>query len=303
MFAASALLALNTLLAQSLLAAKRVLLSIFVIEIGVPLLMAAELLIARPQSGNAVAAMYLLACAALALAFAGYWRQRPQPSSAIAAVPTVLDSATRTQLDGVRKHLFWVSALSLVSQWGGVILLGWFADPAQVALFSIALRVAMLNSFILRAVNAVVGARFAELYHRADLAGLRTLALHSSRLMALVAIPLLLLLLYCAQPLLAIFGDEFVLAVPCLIILSIGQFLNVITGAVCLLLEMTGSEARLRQFELISALVMLVLGFTLVPLWGALGAAIATACAVGSVNLLAVYEVKRRFGFNMLKIW
>jgi O-antigen/teichoic acid export membrane protein len=66
---------------------------------------------------------------------------------------------------------------------------------------------------------------------------------------------------------------------------------------------MTGGEAQLRRYELISALIMVILGFASVPFFGAIGAAIATACAVASVNLLATFEVKRRFGFNMLKIW
>lgn len=293
---ASIFLALNTLQSQSLLAAKRVLTSIFVLEIGVPLIMVMLLSIAAPRSAVAISTLYLSASFILVIAFSGYWQRR-----AGATAPT-LDVDERAQINNVRTHLFGVASLSLISQWGGVILLGWFTDSAEIALFSIALRVAMVNSFILRAVNAVVGTRFAQFYHHGDIAGLRSLAMQSTRLMVVIAVPMLCLLLIFGRPLLMIFGTEFVAATTCLAILSLGQFINVMTGAVCLLLEMTGGEAQLRRFELISALVMVAMGFVLVPLYGAIGAAIATACSVASVNLLAAYEVKRRFGFNMLNI-
>lgn len=290
-------LALNTLQSQSFLADRRVLTSIFILEIGVPLMMVALVFAAAPHSGKTVGLFYLAASALMVVAFSGYWRRRANAETE----PLVAEE--RAKIQRVRSHLFGVAALSLVAQWGGVILLGWFASPAEVALFSVALRIAMINSFILRAVNAVVGSRFAESYHLGDIEGLRRLALQSSRLMTLAAIPILVFLLLCMKPLLEIFGADFAAAADCLVILSLGQFINVVTGAVCLLLEMTGGEAQLRRFETISAASMLILGFILIPMFGAVGAAIATAISVASVNFLAVLEVKRRFGFNMLKIW
>src|SRR5688572_21812701 len=63
-------------------------------------------------------------------------------------------------------------------------------------------------------------------------------------------------------------------------ILSIGQFINVATGSVGVLLVMSGHEREYRNVQILAACVALALSFALIPSHGAVGAAIAAAVAV-----------------------
>jgi O-antigen/teichoic acid export membrane protein len=100
-----------------------------------------------------------------------------------------------------------------------------------------------------------------------------------------------------------LFGEEYVQAAHLLQILVVGQFINVITGSVGYLLNMSGHEKDMRNVVFFSGPLALGLGLFLTPIYGATGAAVATAIALASQNLIAVYMVKKRLGFNTLNLW
>ena len=84
---------------------------------------------------------------------------------------------------------------------------------------------------------------------------------------------------------------------------AVGQVINVITGSVGYLLNMTGHEKDMRNVVLFSGPLAIVLAFSLTSHFGLMGAAYATAISVATQNLLAVWMVKKRLGFNTLNIF
>ena len=68
------------------------------------------------------------------------------------------------------------------------------------------------------------------------------------------------------------------------------------TGSVGFVLIMTGNERLARNNTAVAAGVSLALNVLLIPRYGALGAAIATAVSIASLNLPAAYLVKRELG-------
>ena len=93
------------------------------------------------------------------------------------------------------------------------------------------------------------------------------------------------------------FGAEFRTAVVILVVLSVGEFINVLAGPVGILLQMTGNEKTYRNCTFASAVAQLVLCLVLIPELGALGAAIATASAIVVTNGLSLIFAKRALGF------
>jgi len=85
-------------------------------------------------------------------------------------------------------------------------------------------------------------------------------------------------------------------------ILAVGEFVNVISGSVGYLLQMTGKEKIFRNNVIISSMILVVLGPFVIPFWGVTGAALLTALAVATQNLLSVYQVKKELGFNTLDV-
>lgn len=199
--------------------------------------------------------------------------------------------------------MFGVQILMLVVMWVPQILIGMFALAEDVALFATAQRTAMLTSFVLIAVNAISAPNFAGMHAAGEHDKLRRMARNTSRLLFLIGVPAIGFMLLFPRFLMGLFGTEFITAAPLLMILALGQFVNLMTGSVGYLLQTTGHERLLRFNMAVSATILLIGGLIFIPMYGVLAAAIVTAIAVATQNLLGVWQVKRVLGFNTLAIW
>lgn len=198
----------------------------------------------------------------------------------------------------------WVIIImSQAVQWSAPIIIGVFLVAEQVAFFSVAQRIALLTAFILMAVNLVVAPKFSAFHSKGDDVGIRKTALFSVRLLVLSALPIVLFMLMFPEFLMGLFGEEFKQGAVILQILVLGQAVNVVTGSVGYLLMMSGHERDMRLVTLISGFGVLISVPICTQLFGAVGAATATAFFISLQNLLAVYFVKKRLGFNTLMFW
>ena len=193
--------------------------------------------------------------------------------------------------------LLWVSAMFLVNTWADRIFLGYYSDVESVGIYSIAVKIALLVSFILGAVNSASSAKFSEYYNSGKIDKLSTLCVKSTNLMAIISFPVLLVCLLLPDFLLGIFGPEFICGKQILIILCVGQFINVSTGSVGQILAMTNREKLLRISVLSGTVLNLLLNITLVPNFGMEGAAFATAISWTITNFLCLYFVKKELNF------
>ncbi len=250
------------------------------------------------STGEQAALAYSLGSVLVLAGFLMFWYRSVRGTASNAHY----DTSLRTMLESAWP-LWIVLLMNQLIQWTGQFVGGAYLQPEEIAQLAVAQRTALLVSFILMAVNMVVAPRFAALHAAGDLPALRKMALTAVRLMALGATPVVAVMLVFPEFLMGLFGAGFTGGSPLLQVLALGQFVNVLTGSVGYLLSMSGHERDLRNTLLLVAPVSVAITFILVPLYGALGAAISTALAVGAQNLLAVYWVKRRLGFNTLAVW
>lgn len=97
---------------------------------------------------------------------------------------------------------------------------------------------------------------------------------------------------------LAVFGPEFSASYLPMIILAVGQLLNVASGPVGTILSMSRQERFVGIGMSVSVICNILLNYLLIPRYGINGAAIATAVSVGIWNLLMVVFAKRILGVN-----
>ena len=216
---------------------------------------------------------------------------------------SLLEHHDKTEINQAIKPLFLILLMTQATQWAGQLMLGAWSSAAEVALFATAQRTSMLTSFILVAVNAIAAPKFAEAFKQGNFDQIKAVALSSSRLMTLAALPIVVFMITFAPWLMGLFGSEFIEATNILRILAIGQFVNVITGSVGYLLQMTGHERVLRNNMAISSLILVIGSMVAIPLYGVVGAAIVTAIAISTQNLLCVFQVNKKLGFNTLAIF
>jgi O-antigen/teichoic acid export membrane protein len=290
------LVALYTMQAQALQGLKRIAQSTLTLNVLAPVTLLLMLFLAPVTSAMAVADYFNLACL-LTLGLGSVFWLRSVPKT------QTVDNFPSGRLLKTCMPLWAVVILAQVVQWSSQLMLGAWSSAENVAFFATAQRTAMLTSFVLFAVNAIAAPKFAAMHAQGDSDGLQRTAIWSVRLMLLAAVPALLLMLLLPEWLMSFFGDEFRAASTALMILALGQFVNVATGSVGYLLSMTGHERELRNNAFISALAGVVFGLALIPGHGLLGASVATAVAVASQNLLGAYQVRKHLGFNTLAFW
>lgn len=184
-----------------------------------------------------------------------------------------------------------------INWWSGIAI-AWFASPDDVGILGAAQRVANTFMLILVAFNSVFAPRFPGLYQRGDLAALERLARRSTRMMlAVTALPLVVCIVFSSE-VMSVFGTEFAQGGLCMAILCIGQLVNIATGSVGFLLNMTGHEAVTRRIVLVVSSITLVFGTMIIALFGILGAAIVTATGIAAQNLWMAYAVQSKLGIS-----
>ncbi|WP_158250017.1 oligosaccharide flippase family protein [Zhongshania marina] len=284
-----------TISAMALQGLRRVSASIFVLNIAVNLLLILSLYVFVEMSAAELAKTYAVSSFVVgAVGFGLFYVFRPRIAKLAISWRELFASCG---------PLWIVVIMSQMVQWSGQFMAGAYVSSEALAQLAVAQRTAMLSSFILIAVNLVVAPRFAKLYRDNDMAQLERLAIKSVKLISLFALPVIGVMLVFPSFLMSLFGSEFKEGAALLQILAVGQFINAMTGSVGFLLMMSGHERDMRNVTLISGSLALLLTWFLTAQFNIVGAAIGTAIAVATQNLLAVYFVKKRLGFNTLAIW
>ena len=193
--------------------------------------------------------------------------------------------------------LFGLILLQQGSTWLPQISLGVFCPADEVGVYNAAFRVANLTSLVLVGVNSVVFPRFAALHASQQHDRLKGLAQASTRIMAFACVPFLAVLLLLPGVVLSLFGAGFAEGALALRIIAVGQVVNVITGSVGGLLNMTGNQSISFRCSLISFLMMTLALVCLIPRFGLIGAALAQAIGVSTNMLCLSVACRYQLGF------
>ncbi len=244
-------------------------------------------LVPRWELSGAVAA-YVVAAMATATLGALLWRRAVRVRRGEFPLRDLLRSAS---------PLFVHTCLQMVIQHGALIMLGIWAASEEVGVFGLAYRTAFLVTYVLIAVNAIAAPKFAAMYRRGDLHALKRTAQGSTLLMCLAAGPVLAVFLLFPRQVMQIYSAEFSAGGPLLAVLAAGQFINVATGSVQQLLMMSGREGWMMRTTAAAAALALALNWALIPRWGAMGAAVATAAVWVIQNVMVLVVVRRELGF------
>jgi len=208
------------------------------------------------------------------------------------------------------KHRAWLLAAmplaftegaNLINSHADLIMLGLIQGDKDVGLYRVATQGANLVIFGLMALNMVVAPHFARLHAQAELQKLQRLVTRSAQVILALALPVVGLFVIFGEPIIHwFFGSEFGSAYLPLVVLSVGQLVNAAMGSVGFLLNMTGHEKDVTVGVAIAAVVNILLNAALIPAFGMMGAATATAISMAVWNIFLWRRVKLRLGINSM---
>jgi len=182
------------------------------------------------------------------------------------------------------------------------IMLGRFSNIQQVGIYNVALKIALISNFIYGSVNTIIAPKFAELYWGRNIPEFKKVVGYASKMIFLVSFPFLLIIFLFPGFLMGIFGEEFEQGKNALLILGVGQLVNVLAGAVQNVLKMTGHEHVFRNVMVSGAFLNVVLNYILIPIYGIEGAAIASLVCYVYWKVAAVIYVRLKIKVNAFYI-
>ncbi|WEL24019.1 flippase [Candidatus Nanohalovita haloferacivicina] len=200
-----------------------------------------------------------------------------------------------------RKKLLHFSAPLLLSGiigtllgWADTGMLGYYMTDYEVGLYNAALPTAMLILLPHKAIGSLAITSFSELKER-DAESIEASMQTATRWVFSLVLPTFLILLLFSETILQIlWGGQYTEASFALSILACGYLINATVGRVGSFLNSTG-HTRYILYNNIAALTLnLILNILLIPIYGIIGAAIATATSTILTNVLMFAEVWRK---------
>ncbi len=184
--------------------------------------------------------------------------------------------------------------------WIDVLILGFLVSPDQASLYFAAQRSLSLAAFVQYGFMLVAARGFSLSLASADRAGLQARITRSTNATFWLTIPSVALTLAAGYPLLHLFGEAFVAAYPCLVLLGLAYVIRAATGQAAELLVVQGRYRLSLAIVSLSVAVCVAAMLVLVPLWGITGAAFAMVL-VQIVRLVVVTGlVYRHTGYWVL---
>ncbi len=186
-----------------------------------------------------------------------------------------------------------VSGLLIVLiSWIDVLMLGFIKSPVETGMYRAASQLPLLLLMILNAISSIYAPVIAELHNNNNKKRLEKIVKASTRWIFLLTLPATLILIFSATDIMTIHGSDYVaIGARLLIVLSIAQFINCVTGSVGQNLAMTGKQTIEMLNNIAMVVINIILNYFLILAYGVIGAAIATGISIGVVNLVRLLEV------------
>jgi O-antigen/teichoic acid export membrane protein len=177
-----------------------------------------------------------------------------------------------------------------------ILMLGRFATAQDLGQYSLVKMLLMLMGLFGPAFTQGLGALVAERHARGDSRGLVRVMSLSARLVTLVTLPIFGIFLFWGAQLTPLFGESFATSQAVISWLAVSQFGFIIFGHSGWALSMTGKHVLELKILLVGLVIAILLCWVAVPLYGQLGAAIATCTSMACANLARVLFVRRHIG-------
>jgi O-antigen/teichoic acid export membrane protein len=179
-----------------------------------------------------------------------------------------------------------------------VLILSFFASPAEVGIYFAATRLLQFISFVSYAGTAATAQRFSDAHARQDMTLLAALLRRTARWSALATAATACAIVVAAPWLLALFGKDFASGTIIVAILAAGLVAQSLGGPAEDVLTMLGEERACARASFTCLCLAITLAFALAPYFGAIGvaSAMALANAARGMSLAAI-------AWQRLRLW
>ena len=171
------------------------------------------------------------------------------------------------------------------------LLLAQLGGAHQAGLYEVAASMASFGAVPANAVATVLNPFIAELAHTGERERLNALLQVITRWLIIVSVPVYLLLLLLPDLILRVYADEFAVSAGPLLVLAAGQALNTVCAPAMRLIPMSGHAMLNLGNAVAAAILNVLLNLWMIPRYGPMGAATASALTLSIWSLWRLGEV------------
>lgn len=178
-------------------------------------------------------------------------------------------------------------------------IIGSFLSVGDVAIYGAAARLVVIVSISLMIVNSVVSPVVADLFYKNEHGRLEDTIRKGATLAAVPSLLAVLLFSFFGGQLLGIvYGPFYSSGYVILLVLSLGQLFNVVSGPCGMVLLMTGHQRTMMVISMSTSTMAILASVFAAIHTGAIGVAAVFSTAVAVQNMLMIYFVRRRIGIS-----
>jgi len=187
--------------------------------------------------------------------------------------------------------------LSMILSWADIIILGLFFQPSDVGVYNVALPTAEMllvvaTSFLYMFIPVIT-----SLYAKNKMEEIRATYNAMMKWLFMLVLPLFVLLaLFSSTVLNILFGPGLIIATTPLVILAAGYFMDSMSRLSMGVMQAIAKTRTILMNATVSAVLNLALNLLLIPQYGIVGAAVATATSLGAyavMNVVFTYKYIR----------
>jgi O-antigen/teichoic acid export membrane protein len=176
----------------------------------------------------------------------------------------------------------------------GVILLGYFHNLDAVGMFRVAVPLAAVNVAVMRSFALLYTPAAARLFAKKDYTGINDLYWRTAIWLAVLTFPVFAFTFSAAPALVEfLYGPAYKQAGLYLALLSLGQYVNAALGFNGLTLKVLNRVRYMVTINILAALTDVTSSLILIPLFGALGA------AIGASGTMIVHNILKQAGLRL----
>lgn len=208
----------------------------------------------------------------------------------------------------LKMNLDWLRSTMVFALVGGVyfvnaqvdiLMLGVLRNNEEVGIYKVTIALSGLISFGMMSVDKIASPKIAALSHSGKGEELQRYARHIAIFSFCFALlPAIVFFTFGELILGFLFGEAFSSGGGVLRILCFGQLVNATLGSVSTLLTMSGYERETLKGVALAAILNVVLNGIMIPVYGMIGAAIASSASLVFWNIYLWFVVRERLGID-----
>ena len=214
-----------------------------------------------------------------------------------------LDDYQQDSLNGIIKYsmpiVFSTVSIYLLSSID-VFLIKYFEGNNYVAFYSVAVKVISTISVAINSISLSIATETAYNYANRNFENLKKIMKKSGQIIFYFSLFSSLFLFFFREPILCVFGKQYLASINVYTILLVGNFIMSISGNTYIYLLMTNKGMLMVKLLLLSVVINLSLNLILIPRFGIEGAAVASIVSIILWNFLGALYIYKIDKVNIL---